>query len=340
MSIENYAAELKTVFHFNDKKDELGLYEEYIDADASSLAVGVRILAGYAVELAGYVSALDKPYDAERVHCLRIVLRKMKAVIGGRPRLFSPEDTEKALEILSAAAFHTGEARDTDILLSSAESYFQELPECFAGGRKGVLSLLKKRASAKRRALKKYFKSGGFEPAYGELCGLLKKYYGDMPEETAETAGIKAFAEARLADRYAKALDFIEITEKPNDAQIHELRILCKKLRYSIEIFGSFAEMKKAGKAVNKLKELQDVLGFYNDLSVQTGILSSMAGGVQGAELGALASVMTIMGALKDELTEEVHDICRSMRKKDKIFEIKKKRIRRYAPAGKEEETV
>ena len=57
--------------------------------------------------------------------------------------------------------------------------------------------------------------------------------------------------------------------EDSPDEEVHELRILCKKLRYLLEFFGSLLDKKKLKSLVKKLKALQDCLGVFNDLSVQ-----------------------------------------------------------------------
>jgi CHAD domain-containing protein len=57
------------------------------------------------------------------------------------------------------------------------------------------------------------------------------------------------------------------------DAEVHRLRIQCKKLRYAIEFFSSLYPKEEIQRVVRQLKKLQDILGSFNDLSVQQEML-------------------------------------------------------------------
>ena len=57
------------------------------------------------------------------------------------------------------------------------------------------------------------------------------------------------------------------------DEEVHQLRIQCKKLRYSMEFFSSLYPKEELQIVVRHLKKLQDILGVFNDLSVQQAML-------------------------------------------------------------------
>ena len=50
---------------------------------------------------------------------------------------------------------------------------------------------------------------------------------------------------------------------------MHELRIHCKKLRYLMEFFTPMFDKAEVKTMIKALKKLQDVLGLFNDYSVQ-----------------------------------------------------------------------
>jgi len=50
---------------------------------------------------------------------------------------------------------------------------------------------------------------------------------------------------------------------------LHRLRIDCKKLRYLLEFFSSLFPENQMQKLIKQLKQLQENLGDFNDLSVQ-----------------------------------------------------------------------
>jgi CHAD domain-containing protein len=81
----------------------------------------------------------------------------------------------------------------------------------------------------------------------------------------------------RIRDkRYKKTISRAKAVDESRPAEaVHELRIGCKKLRYSLEFFGALFEPDGVAVIVKQLKRLQDTLGVFNDLSLQQ---SSLAG--------------------------------------------------------------
>ena len=332
MSLMKYCDELKKVF-MSDQSDFIS------DSDKSDSSFCIfRTLAGYFIDLASFASAISETAEAEQIHGFRIVLRKIRTIIKGEPSVFSEEDANKFADILSPAALYSGDARDMGILMASLPNYYTVIPECFESGKKGFVLTLRNRTSSKRSALKKYIKSSAFEKAYGDICSLLIKYASAAQNNETDSMSIHDFAETRIMKRYSKVLGFIDNVENPNDEQIHQLRILCKKLRYTLEIFAPYADVKKTEKTISKLKELQNILGSYNDLTVQSNILRSFAGNLHGAELAVLASVMTAYEALKNRLVDDIMELYSSMQKNDKIFKVKKTHIRKFKKSKDKQE--
>jgi CHAD domain-containing protein len=57
------------------------------------------------------------------------------------------------------------------------------------------------------------------------------------------------------------------------DEKLHRLRIQCKKLRYLLEFFASLFPSDEITLLTKQLKQFQDNLGEFNDLSVQRNTL-------------------------------------------------------------------
>jgi len=56
-------------------------------------------------------------------------------------------------------------------------------------------------------------------------------------------------------------------SELKDSSGLHALRIACKKLRYSVELFSGLLPEKKTERYLRQLSNLQDILGQLNDLS-------------------------------------------------------------------------
>jgi CHAD domain-containing protein len=78
-------------------------------------------------------------------------------------------------------------------------------------------------------------------------------------------------AKAVIYKRYRRiAKKGRRINRSTPDEKLHELRIDCKKLRYLLEFFSSLFPKKQMKKLI---KQLQDNLGEFNDLSIQQDFL-------------------------------------------------------------------
>jgi CHAD domain-containing protein len=89
-----------------------------------------------------------------------------------------------------------------------------------------------------------------------------------------------------------------QLLAAPDDEQLHELRLACKKLRYVLECFGSLFPGKKTSVLIKQLRTLQDNLGRAHDLCVQQEALRHFATTLSGPDqqthqtLQALDSLM------------------------------------------------
>jgi CHAD domain-containing protein len=98
--------------------------------------------------------------------------------------------------------------------------------------------------------------------------------HGDQWGES-ETS-LEQFAAQVLGKRSKQALKHGKELAGEDAAQLHLLRIACKKLRYSTEMFGSLFDETKARDYVAALSELQDILGTLNDIAVAHRLLDEL----------------------------------------------------------------
>ena len=85
---------------------------------------------------------------------------------------------------------------------------------------------------------------------------------------------VAAKAIRKAARRVRRAGSRIDAESRPE--AYHELRKDCKKLRYLIDAFKEVVPIKGLGKAIRRLKALQDVLGEYQDLDVHRDALMAL----------------------------------------------------------------
>jgi CHAD domain-containing protein len=107
---------------------------------------------------------------------------------------------------------------------------------------------------------------------------LLLRFGAWMHEDRADisSASLDKFIHKILEKRSKQVLAAGKSLSIENPTQFHILRIACKKLRYSLEMFGCLLPQNKYKAYLNKLTVLQDILGTMNDIAVAHRLLDEL----------------------------------------------------------------
>jgi triphosphatase len=139
------------------------------------------------------------------------------------------------------------------------------------------------------------------------------------PDAVKDTRTILArdFALRALNKRLIKILAHGKGIDKLPIAELHEIRIAVKKIRYGAEFFQAILPKRRAAKLATLLKELQDSLGHLNDLDVAEQIVSQLtatAKNTKAASAIAAAGVMVVTHH-RQAADDAVHGIAPRWRK-------------------------
>ena len=149
------------------------------------------------------------------------------------------------------------------------------LPLELAPGLEHMFSIFAKKRKGAHRDIVKFLKS----PEYKEIVTSWESYLdrsGEHSEIPNAEVPVKELANRIIKKKYKRILrDGSRIDDETPDAELHSLRIECKKLRYMIEFFSSLYPAVQIKSLVKHLKVLQDNLGEFNDLSVQRASMKS-----------------------------------------------------------------
>ena len=240
--------------------------------------------------------------DSEFLHDYRVALRRVRSVVSLFKGVYSAERTTELKARFGAVMAHTGRLRDLDVYLIERDKYLSLVPEAMRPG----LGKLFDRLAAERQAELKVLTAWMDSDAYrAELHGLARLF--EKPKRL--TKGPEAerpaldYAKTLIWKRYRKVNKIARgIDDATPDAEVHELRIACKKLRYLIEFFTPLFDDPEVPRLVKALKRLQDNLGNFNDYSVQQAALGRVAedlardpgpdGVAIATSLGALVTVL------------------------------------------------
>jgi len=214
------------------------------------------------------VLASDAP---EGPHQLRVGLRRLRSAL----RLFKPVIHPTSYVPLDNAARtlagEAGEVRDLDVLTDEIVQPLQE----FAPAGVSVASLvtyLEDTRDTARSRLKEHLGQSDINQfildlaAYTEGRGWLDP--GNFDQTTRLADAISNFARAALdkqwkkVSKYGARIDDLTIEER------HDMRKALKKLRYGIEFFGSLYPADTLKPFLKRMKKLQDIFGYLNDVAM------------------------------------------------------------------------
>jgi len=270
-----------------------------IGSQDSVFDVVTRIVAAYLPVLRANESGIIADHDTEFLHDYRIGLRKIRLVLGLFKGTYRADRTA-ALRTRFAALMHaTGQLRDLDVALLERNRAFSLLPPVLHPGLETLFVTLKAERQAAHQTIAAHLQSRSY---FDEIADLTHLFTKPRHLGTGRIAEMPAqdFALRLIRVRHQKICTLAErITPETPDSDLHLLRLHLKKLRYLLEFFApifpvlSFKTIRKA------LKELQDLLGQFNDGSVQQlNLQAFLSQQPAGASLAMAQSVGALMAVL------------------------------------------
>lgn len=193
--------------------------------------------------------AAKRSVEAETIHRLRVSIRRFSQVL----RVFSAgfEHTRRMRRRLRGLMDLCGAVRNCDIAM-------EVLKAAEAPVDRALLARLKRRRARAGRDLAKFLNDGTLRAPMRRWRGWLKTYQGESPR--APVLLSREFLRAGSAAAQAHA-DY---------SQMHEFRLMVKKLRYTLEILGC------PDRELLLLRGLQDRLGAINDCVTTADLITDL----------------------------------------------------------------
>jgi len=242
--------------------------------------------------------------DTEFLHDFRVAVRRTRATLKlGRPAL--PD----AMRLEWEPAFRwlgdlTTPVRDLDVYELDLPVMSQWLVTADPADLEPLATHLRGRRTSERRVLVRSLRSARFRRLimeWGEELARLVDGSSDADREPLLAGHLADRSIARAYRRVARGGALIGADSPAED--LHELRKRCKELRYALEVFTPLIDDAARKRAVDDLKELQDVLGRFQDSEVQRRALREFAEEMMAD--GTTAGAMLAMGELIGHLDVE-----------------------------------
>lgn len=232
--------------------------------------------------------------DVEAVHQMRVALRRARTAARF---LAQPQDQyfrEKLLQPMRRYARLLGAVRDLDVALINLAQ-----PENAEADGRTELRARRSRARAKAfRRLMKWLDSkphARFIRDLARYCGLQAKSSQQtpvipsaltadsdlLPSNEIRPTQVRHVFPTLLMEQYMQIRAYERLLEPPWDFEsvpdetIHALRIECKRLRYMLE-FSRHLLPKRIERFLTRLRRIQELLGEFNDASVEAGRVAGL----------------------------------------------------------------
>lgn len=210
--------------------------------------------------------------DTEFLHDFRVALRRTRSAISQFKDVLPAVVVARFRGDLKTIAQWTNDLRDLDVYLLAEPTYQAMLPDYMQVDMAPLYAYLRqKRKKALRTAV-----AALRSPTYRQIMADWETFLHTTDNDAA--APIFPLAQQRIYKRYRGIIkQGQKILISGEEAEMHALRIECKKLRYLLEFFLTLFPPQEMAQLIGQLKTLQSNLGDINDLHVQEAYLLRLA---------------------------------------------------------------
>ena len=232
--------------------------------------------------------------DIEFLHDLRIAVRRTRSVLKLAGSVFPAGLADRYRPEFKWLGDLTTPTRDLDVYLLGYPAMAGKLIAGTEPELRPFHDYLARQRAAAQHQLARGLRSARY-------AGLTRAWQQDLKQVTAAPGRRPAagrFAAGRIARAHQRVLRSGGAIDAASPPQaLHDLRKLCKELRYLLEVFASLHDPADQWRAVNELKALQDCLGEFQDTEVQQAELRGFAAKMM-ADASAPAETLLAMGEI------------------------------------------
>jgi inorganic triphosphatase YgiF len=210
--------------------------------------------------------------DAEYLHQLRVALRRLRVALRMTMSVGADEHLSDLNKEVGAICVGLGHARDWDVFIAQTlQPMCARMPA--HEGLQVLLQAARRQRDRQRATLRGETQARATQRLMLRLAAWMNGSYWQGFDGEAPARG---FASRRLRKLARRIAAFSGKPDAAGAAQLHALRILAKKLRYSAEFFASLYGKHKVAAYVAALAKMQDTLGQINDIAVAHRLLDEL----------------------------------------------------------------
>lgn len=254
-------------------------------------------------QMMSQVEGATKDIDIEFLHDLRVASRRARSLLQTVKSVLSEDVNAYGLERYRWIGQETTTLRDLDVYLHD----YPALEKTLSPEMRVALEPFRTLLIAERKRALRHVKSllasrafAQFTSGWAKQLSSKDSYAGIHADKT-----IGAIAAKAILKRYQRICDDGNaITDDSPAEDLHDLRKQGKKLRYLLEFFASLYPNDQIKPRIVSLKKLQDLLGTFQDCSVQAAFLEEKATKLR-RDVSVPAETLMAMGALADQRLQD-----------------------------------
>ena len=234
---------------------------------------------------------LERPDERERIHRLRVAIRRFRSILSFLSPALDPEEYGKRQDSARRLGQAFSPLRDLDVLIETWEGILTGRPENPEKEPTLLASLQTERHRLSKEILAQV-DNGFATAAFLNLWGWLHGEEPIGPAAQADTS-LDGFVSRRLRHwerRIRKGLGNLSTFDL---TVVHALRIRCKKLRYVVESLAPILPAKEYRRRVDRLKDLQDLLGGMCDTQRGIEVLDTLVAERRSSHLQYQRGILT-----------------------------------------------
>lgn len=240
--------------------------------------------------------------DSEFLHDYRVAVRRTRSALSQMKDVLPPQKLDHFREEFGWLGQVTGPTRDLDVYLLQFDDLRQRLPEHLRDRLDPLQAHLVRRQREEQAKLAAALASPRARKLMRQWAAYLDKPAPRRNPPANSALPILVVANQQIWRAFRRvAREAAAVVPASPPEEIHEIRKSAKKLRYLMEFYAALYPPVGFKPLVAELKQLQDVLGEYQDLQVQIESLEGYAAEMQ-AEGDVPAATLMAIGALTGQL--------------------------------------
>jgi len=248
--------------------------------------------------------------DTEFLHDLRVACRRTRSALTQLKGVLPTETTAPIGAEFKWLGDVTGPLRDLDVLLLAMPTYRALLSPPANTDFDALEKLIRSTRARAHRSVVRALRSDRF----GRLVSSWRKTLEAIDQSSAPHASRPTveLANERVTKAHRRVLERGRgLDNDPSAGALHRLRIDVKKLRYLLEFFHNLYPEEDINARIKELKRLQNILGVFNDMEIQSNRLSDFTHELQADSAVGTSSILTLgrLAATLEERQKELRPV-------------------------------